>query len=251
MGERVVLHAALSAEAAGALDGAPGARHGPPVVARRRGRAGPRRRTPDGADGRRGARTGHRAARRSSVRPTTTSRATDHWARVTKRTHSDDRCGDSSGHFDHARVLEPHDARGLLEDLLPRQRDRSGQVEPRARRQRQVERPHERDHDVVDRDRLRARLQPARQDHDRQARGQIAHDEPAQAAVPDDHARAQLDGLAPGRPAAPRPRRAGCAGAPSPRPPVGATPPRYTIRPTPAAAAAAAKVDAAARSRSW
>ena len=61
--------------------------------------------------------------------------------------------------------------------------------------ERQVERPHQRDHDVVDRDRLRARLQPPRQDHDRQAGGQIADDEPAQAAVPDDHARPQLDGL--------------------------------------------------------
>ena len=36
-------------------------------------------------------------ASRSSVRPTTTSRATDQSARVTKRTHSEDRCGDSSG----------------------------------------------------------------------------------------------------------------------------------------------------------
>jgi hypothetical protein len=59
----------------------------------------------------------------------------------------------------------------------------------------QLERPHQRHDDVVDRDRLRARLQPPRQDHEGQAGRQIADDEPAQAAVPDDHARPQLDGL--------------------------------------------------------
>ena len=36
-------------------------------------------------------------ASKSSVSPTTTSRATDHLARVTKRTHKEDRRGESSG----------------------------------------------------------------------------------------------------------------------------------------------------------
>ena len=73
-------------------------------------------------------------ASRSSVRPITTSRATDHCGARDEADPQRRQPRRQERHFDHARVPKAHDPRGLLEDLLSGERDRSGNVEPRARR---------------------------------------------------------------------------------------------------------------------
>ena len=97
------------------------------------------------------------------------------------------------GDFDDERRIQLHLPRGLVQDLAPGEHIGAGQVETAVVAVGQLEGADQRCDDVVDADRLRARAQPRRQHHQRQSRRQIADNQPAEAAVADDHAGAELD----------------------------------------------------------
>ncbi len=94
------------------------------------------------------------------------------------------------GDLDHQGLCDAQGVRRVLQDLSSREHFRTGYVEPGALGDLEVEAPHQRGDDVVDSDGLGAGLEPAGQDHDRQACREITYDQPAQAAVTYDHARA-------------------------------------------------------------
>ena len=102
--------------------------------------------------------------------------------------------GAQEGHLEHQGRAQAELHGGRFQDGPGGEALGPGQVEVGAAPLGEVDRRHQGGDDVVDGHGLGARAQPAGQHHRRQARGQVADDDPGEAAGADDHARPQLDG---------------------------------------------------------